>query len=286
MTQTTTPQKRGALARIAHFTVTHRRSVMLVWLVIAFAAAPLALTLTKALSGAGWEAQGSDAQLVRDELRRDFPEAGAESAIVVFQQEEPFTTSPAALSSFVAALAQAPGADGAIDPLSMPAEAGLIARDGHTALIPVALRAEADADRPESAGEVMKWVDSYTFASGTSANTTGEWAVWHDFNKENEKALHKAELLSGLPTLLLLFVAFGSAIAAGIPLLLAVAGIFTGWALLNLLSHVTPLSVWSMNFSMMIGLAVGIDYSLFIISRYREEREDGKDTAQAMAGAL
>ena len=75
MTQTTTPQKRGALARIAHFTVTHRRSVMLVWLVVAFAAAPLALTLTKALSGAGWEAQGSDAQLVRDELRRDFPEA-------------------------------------------------------------------------------------------------------------------------------------------------------------------------------------------------------------------
>jgi RND superfamily putative drug exporter len=169
MTQTTTPQKRGALARIAHFTVIHRRSVMLVWLVIAFAAAPLALTLTKALSGAGWEAQGSDAQLVRDELRRDFPQAGAESAIVVFQQEEPFTTSPTPLSSFVAALAQAPGADGAIDPLTMPAEAGLVARDGRTALIPVALSAEVDADRPESAGEVMKWVDSYTYASGTSA---------------------------------------------------------------------------------------------------------------------
>ncbi len=286
MTQLSSTQKPGVLARLAHFTVNHRRPVMLVWLIIAFAAAPLALTLTNALSGAGWEAQGSDAQLVRDELRRDFPEAGAESAIVVFQQEESFTTSPTALSSFVSELSKAPGADGAIDPLSMPPEAGLIARDGHTALIPVALSAEADADRPESAGEVMKWVDSYTFASGTSANTTGEWAVWHDFNKENEKALHKAELLSGLPTLLLLFVAFGSAIAAGIPLVLAIAGIFSGWALLNLLSHVTPLSVWSMNFSMMIGLAVGIDYSLFIISRYREEREDGKDTAQAMAGAL
>ena len=99
--------------------------------------------------------------------------------------------------------------------------------------------------------------------------------MWSDFNAENEHALHLAELVSGLPTLILLFVAFGSAIAAGIPLLLAVAGIFVGWAALHLLNGGTPLSVWSMNFSMMIGLAVGIDYSLFIVSRYREEREDG-----------
>ena len=47
-----------------------------------------------------------------------------------------------------------------------------------------------------------------------------------------------------------------------------------------------PLSVWSMNFSMMIGLAVGIDYSLFIVSRYREEREDGKDALTTVVGTL
>ena len=93
----------------------------------------------------------------------------------------------------------------------------------------------------------------------------------------NEEALHHAELLSGLPTVILLFVAFGSAIAAGLPLLLALAGIAVGFAALHLLTGFTPLSVWSMNFSMMIGLAVGIDYSLFIVSRYREEREDGRD---------
>ena len=53
------------------------------------------------------------------------------------------------------------------------------------------------------------------------ADTTGEWAVWHDFNTLNEEALHRAELLSSLPTIILLFVAFGSAIAAGLPLILA-----------------------------------------------------------------
>src|SRR5690606_32127236 len=52
------------------------------------------------------------------------------------------------------------------------------------------------------------------------------------------------------------------------------------------LTGLTPLSVWSMNFSMMIGLAVGIDYSLFIVSRYREEREDGWGTGDALANTL
>ena len=63
---------------------------------------------------------------------------------------------------------------------------------------------------------------------------SGEWPVWSDFNKSNEQALHKAELLSGLPTLILLFIAFGSAIAAGLPLILAIAGIAVGFGALHL----------------------------------------------------
>ena len=115
---------------------------------------------------------------------------------------------------------------------------------------------------------------------------TGEWPVWSDFNQVNEEALHKAELVSGIPTMILLFFAFGSVIAAALPLLLALAGIAVGFALLHLLGMATPLSVWSMNFSMMIGLAVGIDYSLFIVSRYREERIEGKDAVAAIENTL
>jgi RND superfamily putative drug exporter len=173
-----------------------------------------------------------------------------------------------------------------MNPLEMPAESGLISQDGKTIIIPVMLKAQSDADLPISAGHIMKWVDDQTLPAGTAANVTGEWAMWEDFNTENEKALHKAELLSGLPTLILLFIAFGSAIAAGVPLILALAGIAVGFAVINLATAFTPLSVWSMNFSMMIGLAVGIDYSLFIVSRYREERAEGKLTPQAMATAL
>jgi RND superfamily putative drug exporter len=283
---TTTATRDGLLVRIGRASARRPRRVLLAWAVVVLAAAPLALTLTSALSGAGWEAQGSTAQEVRDELRSDFPQLGAEAAVVAYRQATPIADDPAGLQALVAALQGAPATTGVIDPLGQPAEAGLLSPDGLAALVPVGLAADEDADLPESAGELMATVEAVALPAGAEADATGEWAVWHDFNALNEEALHKAELLSGLPTVILLFIAFGSAIAAGIPLLLAVAGIAVGFAVLHLGTGVTPLSVWSMNFSMMIGLAVGIDYSLFIVSRYREEREDGKDPLDAVAGTL
>jgi len=276
----------GLLARLGRTAARRPRRVLALWALVVLVAAPLAITLTSALSGAGWEAQGSDAQKVRDELRADFPQLGAEAVIVAYRQTTPIATDPSGVVALVAGLTGSNGVATVIDPLSLPPESGLLAADGRAILIPVSLESTTDAELPESAGEVMATVDSIELPAGAEANATGEWAVWHDFNAENEAALHRAELLSGLPTLILLFVAFGSAIAAGLPLILAVAGIAVGFAALHLGTGITPLSVWSMNFSMMIGLAVGIDYSLFIVSRYREEREDGADPAAAIAATM
>jgi RND superfamily putative drug exporter len=262
---------------------------MLAWLILTVAAAPLAIGVSSALSGAGWEAQGSIAQTVRDELRADFPMVGAESAIVVVHQKTPFADDPSAVATVVAALTPEVGGHvvaGMVDPATMPIEAGLVSQDGLTVMIPVNLAGTQDSDLPKSAEELIGIVSDIELSQGAVAEVTGEWPVWADFNKSNEEALHKAELLSGLPTLILLFIAFGAALAAGLPLLLAIAGIAVGFASLNLLTAITPLSVWSMNFSMMIGLAVGIDYSLFIVTRYREEREDGHNAADAMANTL
>ncbi len=273
-------------ARLGRFSARRRKPVMLLWLTAALAAAPLAISVNGALSGAGWEAQGSIAQRVRDELRTEFPQVGAEAAVVVIHQDTPIATDPAAVEAIVQGLAGAEGVQAVADPLAMPADSGLISQDGLTALVPVELAATSDAQRPESAGLVIDHVAIVALPAGARAEVTGEWPVWSDFNASNEEALHKAELLSGLPTLILLFIAFGSAMAAGLPLILAVSGIAVGFAGLHLATSFTPLSVWSMNFSMMIGLAVGIDYALFIVSRYREEREDGKDASEAMASTL
>jgi putative drug exporter of the RND superfamily len=280
------PDPKALFSRLAAFSARHRRGVITVWLLVAFAAAPLALTLTGALSGAGWEAQGSTSQRVRDELRRDFPQLGAEDPVVVYHQATAIATSSGALQRLVGQLQHAPRARAVVNPLRLPGDAGLISRDGHTALVPVDLVVRKDSERPVAAGALGAYVHKLTLVPGARAEVTGEWPVWSDFNKINAEALHKAELFSGLPTMILLFVAFGMLIAAGLPLVLALAGIAVGFALLHLLGAVTPLSVWSMNFSMMIGLAVGIDYSLFIVSRYREERAEGRDALAAIENTM
>jgi len=280
------PDEKALFSRLAASMARHRRAVILLWLAVTLVAAPLALTLTGALSGAGWDAKGSIAEDVRKELRADFPALGAENPVVVVHQDTPFADDPAQLERIVAELADGPEVVSVVNPLEMPAEAGMISQDGRTALVPVEQAVESDADRPEFAGELGGYVGELELGKGVQAEVTGEWPVWADFNKTNEEALHKAELLSGVPTLIMLFIAFGALIAAGVPLILALAGIALGFASLHVLSWAMPISVWSMNFSMMIGLAVGIDYSLFIVSRYREERAEGKDAIAAIENTM
>lgn len=280
------PDERALFSRLAASMARHRKAVILVWLAVALAAAPLALSLTGALSGAGWDANGSTAEKVRAELRSEFPALGAENPIVVYHQDTPISEDPSGVTAVVAQLQGGPKVVSVVDPTTMPPEAGMISQDGTTALIPVEQQIGEDADRPVAAGELGTFVGTLDVPAGAQVEVTGEWPMWSDFNKMNEEALHKAELVSGIPTVIMLVIAFGALLAAGIPLLLAVAGIAVGFALLHMLSWVTPMSVWSMNFSMMIGLAVGIDYSLFIVSRYREERADGKDAIKAIENTM
>ena len=153
------PDERALFSRLAAFMARHRRSVIVTWLVVAFAAAPLALTLSGALSGAGWEAQGSTAQLVRDELRRDFASLGAENPdrrVPPAHRRSRRIRVASARSS--RSCSTCPATKLVVDPLAMPAEAGLISRDGRTALIPVAQAVSSDAERPIAAGELGSYV--------------------------------------------------------------------------------------------------------------------------------
>jgi RND superfamily putative drug exporter len=280
------PDERALFSRLAASMAKHRRIVIAIWLVVTIAAAPLALSLTGALSGAGWDAKGTPAEKVRAELRTDFPQLGAEFPVVVYHQNTPISSDPSGVQALVAELAAGPRVTMVVDPLSMPPESGMISQDGMTTIIPVGQQISEDAERPIAAGELGAYVGTLTVPDGAQADVAGEWSMWSDFNKMNEEALHKAELVSGIPTLIMLFIAFGALLAAGIPLILAIAGIAVGFAVLHMLSWISPMSVWSMNFSMMIGLAVGIDYSLFIVSRYREERAEGKDAIKAIENAM
>jgi RND superfamily putative drug exporter len=93
--------------------------------------------------------------------------------------------------------------------------------------------------------------------------------MWAEFNDANHSAMMKSEMISWPVTMAILLLAFGSLVAAGLPLMLTMVGLLSAAGLLYLGTHVTPISIWAMNFALMFALALGIDYALFVVHRFR-----------------
>jgi RND superfamily putative drug exporter len=93
--------------------------------------------------------------------------------------------------------------------------------------------------------------------------------MWSDFNEANKSAMLKSELLSWPVTLAILVLAFGSLVAAGLPLLLTILGLVASAGVLFALTHGFEISIWAMNFALMFALALGVDYALFVVHRFR-----------------
>ncbi len=109
---------------------------------------------------------------------------------------------------------------------------------------------------------------------------TGASMLWSDFNEANLDAMLKSELFSWPVTLAILVLAFGALLAAGLPLVLTLAGLVASAGSLVLINQLVPVSIWAMNFAMMFALALGIDYALFIVQRYRAARLGSHEDAQ------
>ncbi len=106
-------------------------------------------------------------------------------------------------------------------------------------------------------------------APGTTANLTGASGMWSDFNEANKEAMLKSELISWPVTLAILVVAFGALVAAGLPLLLTILSLAASAGSLVVMAQLFDVSIWAMNFALMFALALGIDYALFIVVRFR-----------------
>ncbi len=113
---------------------------------------------------------------------------------------------------------------------------------------------------------------------------TGEWSVERDFLTLSEEDLQKGELQFGLPVaLIVLLLVFGAVVAGLVPLALAIVAIITALGLVALVGIAFELSVFTINMLTGMGLALGIDYALFVVSRFREERSGGRDKLDAIA---
>jgi RND superfamily putative drug exporter len=173
--------------------------------------------------------------------------------------------------AFRRTLARAEGmlaADPAVSRVSPPRPGQTISRDGHTAVI-IAGAAD-DANGMVAAAEDLKGeLAAAAAAPGVEVSLTGAAGMWSDFNEANKEAMLRSELISWPVTLAIMVLAFGSLVAAGLPLMLTIVGLIASAGVLFLGTKIAPISIWAMNFALMFALALGIDYALFIVMRFR-----------------
>jgi uncharacterized membrane protein YdfJ with MMPL/SSD domain len=166
-----------------------------------------------------------------------------------------------------------------------PENSGQIAPSGHAALVEFDIRGDAD-DAADKIGPVLDRVDvaqqvHSEFYIGEFGEASAEDAYMTAYGDD----LAKAGELSLPITLIILVIAFGALVAAGIPLLLALTAVFGTFGLVALSSHALPMAMQVPAVVLLIGLAVGVDYSMFYLKRAREERAAGRSTHAAVEAA-
>ncbi len=157
----------------------------------------------------------------------------------------------------------------------------LVSADRHATVLPIGMGRDAETGI-ERVLDVVRGADG----GGFELAITGEWTADRDFQQLSQDDLEQGELLFGLPAaLIVLVLVFGAVVAGLVPVLLALVSIVVALALTALVGQAFELSFFVVNMISGMGLALGIDYSLFIVSRLREERARGREQLDAIAAA-
>jgi RND superfamily putative drug exporter len=256
----------GPIGRLGRFTAERFRLVLGVWIVIAIGLGVFAPRAEQALSGAGWQANGSESVQARELVQEQFDGMSSSALMVVVHSPEA-TADDAAFRQTIAGVEDALSASEAITTVVGPQEGLSISQDRHTAIVQGG--AALDPNGMVDAADELQGDLSRAAAPGVEVALTGASGMWADFNEANLNAMLKSELFSWPVTLGILVVAFGSLVAAGLPLMLTIVGLVAAAGSLFLATKLGDVSIWAMNFALMFALALGIDYALFIVARFR-----------------
>ena len=236
------------------------------------------------LSGAGWEASGSQSVQARKLIEKDFAGLGSYGLMTVVYAPRETTSSPA-FRSVIARVERTLSANAAVRTVLAPAPGLSISRDGHTAIVQAG--AARDPNRMVAAADSLKGALRRLSTATVRVDLTGAAGMWSDFNVANRSAMLKSEVISWPVTLAIMLLAFGSLVAAGLPLMLTMLGLLAAAGSLYLGTRVLDISIWAMNFALMFALALGIDYALFIVMRFRGALFGAKlDARRAAAVAM
>ncbi len=274
----------GLLGRLGVWVTRHRRITAGVWLILIVGLGVFAPKVESELSGAGWQANGSDSVTAR-ELAQEHFGGNASSAIQVVVRSDDGPVTEGAGASVLARATALLEEDPRIAEVIQPQPGATLSQDGSTAVLLAG--AGVGTNEMVRAADDLKGPLAELSSAGVTVNPTGASLLWSDFNEANLSAMMKSEMISWPVTLAILVLAFGALVAAGLPLLLTLAGLVASAGSLVLINHFVPVSIWAMNFAMMFALALGIDYALFLVARFRAARLGSHETPrQAIAETM
>jgi uncharacterized membrane protein YdfJ with MMPL/SSD domain len=265
-----------------------RRIVLAVWALVVVIAVPLAARQADHLSGGGFDVPGSGSVAVQHAVERDFDAGqGATLAVVLVPRRD---ATPAQLRAAIDKVGAAAGATSNVE-LTAASRARALAtvdRDGNRPLIVSLQTPVSDSDAIDVAVDLRErlGIKGADPDAPVVTHLIGQGALWAGMQDLSKEDLAAAEGI-GFPIVLLILLAiFGSAAAALLPVALGLVAVMVTGALIYGLSLITGMSVFVTNMASMIGIGVAVDYSLFVLARYREEIAAGQDPDAARATAL
>lgn len=273
------PVEHGPLGRLGYWTAHHFRGVLIAWAIIILGLGAFAPKVEHALAGAGWEASGSESVETRELIDQHFSGLSAAALQVVVTSDQPLSVPENA--AILLRAQELLNADDRISTVVAPTAGTSISADGRTGIIQGG--AAADTNEMVRAADDLSSPLHELSTPTTNVVLTGSSSLWSDFNSANRDAMLKSELISWPVTLAILVLAFGSLVAAGLPLMLTITGLIAAAGSLYLGTHIGAISIWAMNFALMFALALGIDYALFLVMRFRAARGG---PAKSDAGAV
>ena len=268
----------GLTERLARACAARPRRTFVCWGIAVVAAIALVITSLHGLSSNGNVIGKPDSTKAADAIAQAFPrEAAAAKGDVIVVTSHRYTASSPQARAFAARLIAALHATGEVNAAKLVA----VSPDRHSALVSVLIGSDSGAKKVEQ-------VVANANGNGFTVGITGYHSTGYDFGKQSQTDLEKGELEFGLPAaLIVLVLVFGAVVAGLVPVLTAILSIIVALGLVAIISLGFSLSIFIVNMLTGMGLALGIDYSLFVVSRYREERNLGlaKEDAIAHTGA-
>ncbi len=276
----------STFARFGRAMARYRWVVLAAWAVLLVAGTMLLPRFEARLTGPPLDVNGSDSAEVQDLLQREFAQPFAEQNVIVFESDR-LTIDDLAYQQVIAeavgAASRLPLVTGVVSPLELRAR-DQISAGGRVAAAVVGLGGTG-AERVRLAPDLIEAITA-TATEDVQIYVTGRSPLIADMVRQQGDDLARAEL-RGLPVaIVVLLFASGTLVAAGLPILLALAGIVVTFGALGVATSFTSFNLFVPNIATMLGLGVGIDYALFLVTRFREEMARGADPEEAVAHAV